>query len=568
MMNLLSTLALVPAAPAAQRPFLDIFQDPDLALAFLARLHPLLVHFPIALFIVAALAEILRPNRQSEKPTKTAFACVTLGAILGGLAAWSGWVHAELHPPVARVAETVKLHRWTGVGVSGLGLLAFLTGALAHVGSMSALTRIYRAAIVLAGLGVGFSAHLGATLIYGEGYLTEVFEQPATNPATSPGPAGPSRPAPTTPEVEPGPAEAIDIDPATLTPEESGATAPNDVDVPNGVEEPEAPSETLANLGAIETLEESLTDAPMPVSFERDVMPIFVENCIDCHGPRKRKGGLRLDAEQFVFSGDPDFWVIERGNADASELVRLIELPADDPDIMPARGDRLSDQQIALVRRWIDEGADFGGASVGEIAVPAATPPGDVLQDETSGTQDVEAEPAHGSEEPEAKVLGDVEVEDPVARAATLTALEESGVWARPVAIGWNALDVDFRRRADLGDETLAQLAPVANQVTALDLTGSGVTAAGLEHLSDCDHLEFLVLRDTNIGDDAVASLAMLPALERLNLVGTDVGDAGALELAQAPKLRRVFVWNSAITSAGVEALQAERPELEIITGD
>lgn len=556
LLTLLVPALTSPAAPPADRSFLDLFKDPELALELLARLHPLLVHFPIALFVVAALAEILRPNRQSEKPSATAFACVTLGALMGGLAAWSGWINAELSPPSERVADTVQLHRWTGVAVAGLGLLAFFAGSLAHWGKLGGLTRVYRAAIVLAGLGVGFSAHLGATLIYGEGYLTDVFVESGDGatpkaPAALPGSTPPGRPSADPTDVEPAPIPGAD---GAATDGGASPSVPDDVDPPS----PDGGDATTT------ALVDGDAGAPIPVSFESDVLPIFVRSCIECHGPRKKKGGLRLDAEEHVFGGDPDFWVIQRGDAANSELQRRIELPADDPDVMPARGDVLAEDEVALIRRWIDEGADFGGARLGEIAIPSGPPAGGASS-EPAPADDVGA-PSEPAAEDDA--TSDVEVDDPAARAAALAALEELGVRARPVAQGWNALEVDFGRRAELGDEALGELVPIAAQVTRLDLTGSGVTDAGLAVLAGCTNLEYLVLRHTAIGDAAIATLAGLPALERLNLVGTAVTDAGAERLAEAGRLRRVFVWQSRITADGVAALRAERPELEVVSGD
>jgi len=560
-----ASLARTAGALPADRPFLDVFQDPELASALVARMHPLFVHFPIALFLVAALAEILRPNRDKERPTATAYACVTLGALMGALAAFSGWTYAELYPPSPREVDTTNLHRWTGVVVAGLGLVAFVAGGLAHAKALSGLTRVYRAAIVLAGLGVGFSAHLGATLIHGEGYLTDVFMEPAAESA--PSSAG----------GEPAAGIPADESPATIDPVPS--TEPADEDTAPAEESPPAESSGAAESdeagggGAasrssnvdepIQLVRDDASEPTRPVSFEDDVLPIFVDRCIECHGPRKQKGDLRLDAEEYVFGGDPEFWVIERGDADASELQRRIELSPAHPDVMPARGDALEPEQIAVVRRWIDQGADFGGARLGslEVRTPGATGTNEAREAEREGVE-VPDDPGGSADSGEP---ADVEVSDPEARETALAALAEKGVWARPVAIGWNALDVDFRRNDALGDDALAELVPVADQVTSLDLTGSSVTDAGLAQLEGCEHLEFLVLRDTRIGDAALETLAALPALERLNLVGTNVTDAGAARLAEAPKLRRVYVWSSKVTPAGVEALRTERPELEVV---
>ena len=84
-------------------------------------------------------------------------------------------------------------------------------------------------------------------------------------------------------------------------------------------------------------------------------MPIFAASCFKCHGPERARGRLRLDAREFVFSGDNQ--VIVPGSAKDSELFQRVILPAGDEDVMPEKGDHLSPAQIDVLRRWIDEGA-------------------------------------------------------------------------------------------------------------------------------------------------------------------------------------------------------------------
>lgn len=93
------------------------------------------------------------------------------------------------------------------------------------------------------------------------------------------------------------------------------------------------------------------------VDFERDVRPIFEEHCYECHGPEKRKGGLRLTNRRDAFlPGDLGIPVIEPSSADLSPLYEL--LVSDDPEErMPKEKDALSPEQIETIRLWIDGGA-------------------------------------------------------------------------------------------------------------------------------------------------------------------------------------------------------------------
>src|SRR4051794_6803441 len=94
-----------------------------------------------------------------------------------------------------------------------------------------------------------------------------------------------------------------------------------------------------------------------PVDYTRDVKPIFAAFCTSCHGPQKQKGDLRLDLyERIKRGGNTGLAVVGQKSA---ESILYHALAGDRPDInkMPPKGDRPSPAQVALVKRWIDEGA-------------------------------------------------------------------------------------------------------------------------------------------------------------------------------------------------------------------
>ncbi len=98
-----------------------------------------------------------------------------------------------------------------------------------------------------------------------------------------------------------------------------------------------------------------------PVDFARDIQPIFEQHCYACHGEDRQRGGVRLDRRASVWrggdSGEPG---VVPGDSAASHLVHSLT-GADGLKQMPLNRDPLSEPQIALVRRWIDEGADWPG---------------------------------------------------------------------------------------------------------------------------------------------------------------------------------------------------------------
>src|SRR6266700_766110 len=88
------------------------------------------------------------------------------------------------------------------------------------------------------------------------------------------------------------------------------------------------------------------------VDFARDVLPIFQAQCIDCHGPQKQKGDLRLDQKTAELAK-----IVKANDLAGSELYRRVTLPKGDEDVMPNRGEPLTANQVAVIRRWIEQGA-------------------------------------------------------------------------------------------------------------------------------------------------------------------------------------------------------------------
>ena len=100
----------------------------------------------------------------------------------------------------------------------------------------------------------------------------------------------------------------------------------------------------------------SALPSPRKIDFDRDIQPVFAAKCYSCHGPEKQKSGLRLDTPERAMAGGDTGKAIVPGKSSKSLLYRYIA--GLDPEIkMPPKGERLSRDEIAAIRTWIDEGA-------------------------------------------------------------------------------------------------------------------------------------------------------------------------------------------------------------------
>ena len=106
----------------------------------------------------------------------------------------------------------------------------------------------------------------------------------------------------------------------------------------------------------------SATLAAENVDFSRDISPILSDRCFACHGPdsEARKADLRFDVESDLSrAADSGFPIIKPSDADHSELFRRI-MSSDPDEIMPPPDFLVpvTDSEKALIRRWIEEGAE------------------------------------------------------------------------------------------------------------------------------------------------------------------------------------------------------------------
>ena len=490
---------------------------------FLGRLHPLMVHFPIGLAIAAAAVEFVNILRRRHEASPFAFTATGFAAIAACFASWFGWLNADFEN--ATLDNTLFLHRWLGI-ISAAGLVVvFLAGWAGRSGVRLRALNGYRWGLIVCAILVGVGAHFGGSMVYGTGYLTKVIFPPVKAEAA------PVESAPAAPTVPPAPTAVVD---------------PKGTEAPVGVE---------AEATEVVTPTEKSEDSPArivddgnarTVSFVRDVLPILDARCVECHGPDKVKGSLRMDTAAELFSGDPEWWSVMPGKPDESLLLERVLLPADDPDAMPPKGDRLTSAQIDTIRIWISEGASHGDAATTSVAPVISTE---------------KSEPANAVEAaPEPAPI------DQAVISAAVAALRDRSV----VVMRISQADREYELNASLvkppfADEDLARLDGLQPLLAWADLGRSALTDAGLEPLREYQNLTRLSLDNTEIGDAAVDVLLALPKLERINLYGSKLTDAGLARLAAHPGLDRIYCANSAVTPVGVAAARAANPGLDVI---
>src|SRR5262245_65738665 len=98
--------------------------------------------------------------------------------------------------------------------------------------------------------------------------------------------------------------------------------------------------------------------ADQAVDFARDIRPIFEAACYKCHGPKVARGQLRLDDKKSALKGGISGAAIIPGDAGKSPLLRRI-LGEGGEARMPMGAAPLKPAQIEMIRKWIDQGAEW-----------------------------------------------------------------------------------------------------------------------------------------------------------------------------------------------------------------
>lgn len=270
--------------------------DPFWLWQFLGRLHPMFIHLPLSLLLLAAVLELFTIRNYQSKWRHTIDFMLWVGGITAVVSAGLGYL---LMVQDEYAGAGVDLHQKLGIATAALSVLClWLSRRTSHAPTSTRLMG-YRGTLFLTTAALVLTGHFGASLTHGSDFLTEVL----------PGKA-PER-------ME----ESMDIDLAIYDREVE--------DIPE--------QDMLTLLTGVRT--------------------VFAHNCYKCHSSDKIKGELRLDERDLVFKGGENGAIIQSGDPDQSELIRRISLPEGHDDVMPNKGDLLSKNEIALISLWVEKGA-------------------------------------------------------------------------------------------------------------------------------------------------------------------------------------------------------------------
>lgn len=432
---------------------------------FVGRFHPLAVHLPIALVLLVAALEcagLLRSGKHLQAGAGFILALATASALA---AVFLGWM---LGRSGGYEGALVTRHMWGGISLAAaLVLCCAIRGWNA---------RLYGAALFATVCLMAWTSDKGGKLTHGEGFLTEHM---------------------------PGRLRSL-----------LGVAPPAKRRVAANSPLPNSANPSVANVSA-----------PVAASvafFASRVAPIFDDRCVQCHGPEKKKGKLRLDTFDYVMRGGKDGVVVKPGDANNSELYRRVTLPRDNKDAMPAEGKPgLTAAELKVIEFWIASGAAENLAAEKVSAAPPPAPAKPVLP------------PLAADYRPRSNEIAALETQLGV-RLIPRSQNPRDGLILRTVSAPERC-----------NDRVLAALKPVADLVVDAELARTKITDAGLETLASFSNLRSVDLSRTAVSSRGLAPLAGLNKLESLNLTSTDVDDEGVQPFRRKPGLRHLYLFGT-----------------------
>ena len=389
-------------------------------------------------------------------------------------------------------ANLVQKHQWTGIATCVLGFLAYFIAQYRRL-----LVWITFAVMAVAG-------HLGGTLTHGEDYFFGLVDEETT--------------------------KAVEVIDSTV----------------------KASTEVAKADSVVEK-----TEAPREISLYQDqVVGILQSKCYSCHSKIKKKGGLRLDSEDFIKQGGKNGAVLTAGDADNSKLYTHLILPLEDEDHMPPKGKKqLSASEIATIHRWVKMADPFAKTTIVTTAV------------KITETVNEEEPPPPPPVEKTATVIPAKTIIIAAANPINIEAIKKLNVVVTPVQSGSNGLSLNFVNLKNFNSTMLDQAMGLKEQVVQLKLTNQPVTDQDLQKIRQFNNLRQLQLEKTRVTDEGMDQLKSFQSLEQLNLYGTAVSDKGLEKLAACKNLKTLFLWKTNATAEGIAKLKQALPNLTIEAG-
>ncbi len=462
---------------------------------FIGHFHPILVHLPIGILVIGILLEFINRRRNNQILNEALSIVFFWGAISAILSCIAGYF---LKQSGGYDESTLDWHQYLGISVAVISTVFYLFKKLGSLSWLSFLDKLTKPILAALAIILLITGHLGGNMTHGSDYLTASLPQPFKGWL--------------------------------------------------GIE-----TKTKA------LKEHKITDPSKAVAYTDIIQPLLENKCYQCHSAEKQKGKLRMDTKEFLLKGGEDGQIFLAGNAAGSDLIRRALLPENDDEHMPPKGKtQLTEDEIALLHWWIQNGASFD-KKVNDLPQDDKVKP--VLTTLMAGASlaGMVAKSA-----PESAVYA-MKVDK--ANDTDIKKLTDNNVLILQLSKEVNLLEASCVNNKEFGDTDSKLLEGLSKQLVWLKLANTKITDAALVSVGKLPNLVKLHLNHTAITDKGIDNLVNLKNLEYLNLFDTQITGAALLQIAKIKSLKKVFLWQTKVTKPGVDALKKAIPGIEVDMG-
>ncbi|PWJ58720.1 putative membrane protein [Dyadobacter jejuensis] len=433
------------------------------------RLHPLLLHFPIVLLLMAFLMAIFKPKDTTEFQSyyhrfQRSILCLAVG--LSGITVLMGIFLAQEQ---GYQGELLFWHKWTGVAIYYFGtVLYFLNYWPLFRNKLQKGVSVLGVALLM------MTGHFGASLTHGENFL---------------------------------------LDPLTTGKEIS--TVPLD----------------------------------SALVFEHIIQPILQQKCVSCHNEDKVKGELMLTDLSSILKGGKSGKLFIPGNPQMSLLLERIHMPMEEKKHMPPSGKvQLTKAESRMLYHWV---STYGSSKAKVVDLP--------LSDSLRIL-------AMAFLKPKAVEVDRFDFDE--ADPDLVKDLNSDYRTVAHLASDSPALTVNIYNKSQYTVKQIEELAPIAQQVVALNLNKLPIQDADLAAVAKLKNLRRLDLNFTDITASGLSHLQALGHLHTLSLSGTQL-EIGPLEkqLAGLKALKQLTVWDTGLDVGALENLEKKFVAITFIKG-
>lgn len=315
---------------------------------------------------------------------------------------------------------------------------------------------------------------------------------------------------------------------------------------------------TVEKQTKIDNLNSSQKTVKQTFLYQEKVAPIFEKKCYGCHSSKKKKGGLRLDNEQFIRKGGKNGEILISGNPSKSSLYANLLLPIDDDKHMPPKGKpQLTSAEISILHYWIKIGASFTGEIEAETIIPQ-------IQTGKLAFEEVSSENLQ-TENPE---LETVELKLGKPDQQILEKLKSQKIVINSERLDGKKLSVNFVNIKNFNSNHITDLQVIKENIFSLKINNRGMSDVDVSQIKTFENLEKLNLDQTAITDNGINELVNLKNLKQLNLYDTNITDKSIEAISSIKNLKVLYLWKTKISESGIEQLKKKLPNTKIEYGN